>query len=69
MPVPQSNANPTSVMNRSMIQMREEDEEVKPYIVVSEIGKGSFATVFKGYHQVCTVDLTSSMCTAAQLNY
>ena len=32
---------------------REEDEEVKPYVVVAEIGKGSFATVYKGYHSVC----------------
>ena len=31
---------------------REEDEEVKPYVVVAEIGKGSFATVYKGYHSV-----------------
>ena len=31
---------------------REEDEEVVPYIVVAEIGKGSFATVYKGYHSV-----------------
>ncbi|KAF9781249.1 other/ULK/ULK protein kinase [Thelephora terrestris] len=30
--------------------MREEDEEVKPYVIVAEIGKGSFATVYKGYH-------------------
>jgi serine/threonine protein kinase len=29
---------------------REEDEEVKPYVAVVEIGKGSFATVYKGYH-------------------
>lgn len=29
---------------------REEDEEVKPYVVVAEVGKGSFATVYKGYH-------------------
>jgi len=26
--------------------------DAKPYIVVSEIGKGSFATVYKGYHEV-----------------
>ncbi|KAJ7594187.1 other/ULK/ULK protein kinase [Mycena floridula] len=34
----------------SMIQ-REEHEEAKPYIIVAEIGKGSFATVYKGYHE------------------
>lgn len=30
---------------------REEDDEVRPYVIVSEIGKGSFATVYKGYHE------------------
>ncbi|CAK5278630.1 unnamed protein product [Mycena citricolor] len=29
-----------------------EDEELKPYVLVNEIGKGSFATVYKGYHEV-----------------
>ncbi|KAF5351469.1 hypothetical protein D9757_012058 [Collybiopsis confluens] len=29
----------------------EDDDDARPYIVVNEIGKGSFATVFKGYHQ------------------
>ncbi len=32
---------------------RPEDEEVKPYIIVGDLGKGSFATVYKGYHEVC----------------
>jgi len=31
---------------------RIEDEEVKPYIIVSDLGKGSFATVYRGYHEV-----------------
>ncbi|KAF8573810.1 Pkinase-domain-containing protein [Ramaria rubella] len=30
---------------------RPEDDEVKPYVISQEIGKGSFATVYKGYHQ------------------
>lgn len=30
-----------------------EDDESRPYIIVSDIGKGSFATVYKGYHEVC----------------
>lgn len=30
---------------------RPEDEEVKPYVIVGDIGKGSFATVYKGYHE------------------
>jgi hypothetical protein len=29
-----------------------EDDESRPYIIVSDIGKGSFATVYKGYHEV-----------------
>lgn len=27
-------------------------EEVRPYVIVADIGKGSFATVYKGYHEV-----------------
>ncbi|KAJ3573102.1 hypothetical protein NP233_g2644 [Leucocoprinus birnbaumii] len=27
------------------------DEELRPYVIVSDIGKGSFATVYKGYHE------------------
>ncbi|KAJ7178157.1 kinase-like protein [Mycena filopes] len=29
----------------------EEDEELRPYVIVTDIGKGSFATVYKGYHE------------------
>ncbi|KAG5644471.1 hypothetical protein DXG03_008295 [Asterophora parasitica] len=28
-----------------------EDDEVRPYVIVGDIGKGSFATVYKGYHE------------------
>ena len=31
---------------------RVEDEEIKPYVLTGELGKGSFAVVYKGYHQV-----------------
>ena len=31
---------------------RIEDAEVKPYVIVSDLGKGSFATVYRGYHEV-----------------
>ena len=31
---------------------RIEDEEVKPYVIVGDLGKGSFATVYRGYHEV-----------------
>ncbi|CCL99070.1 uncharacterized protein FIBRA_01082 [Fibroporia radiculosa] len=30
---------------------RIEDDEVKPYVIVSDLGKGSFATVYRGYHE------------------
>jgi len=30
------------------------EEELRPYVMVNEIGKGSFATVYKGYHEVGT---------------
>jgi serine/threonine protein kinase len=29
-----------------------EDDEARPYVIVSLLGKGSFATVYKGYHEV-----------------
>lgn len=28
-----------------------EDDEARPYVIVSILGKGSFATVYKGYHE------------------
>jgi hypothetical protein len=34
---------------------RPEDDDLKPYVIGQEIGKGSFATVYKGYHEVCVV--------------
>ena len=33
-------------------RQRVEDLEVKPYVIVSDLGKGSFATVYRGYHEV-----------------
>lgn len=33
-------------------QRRVEDDEVRPYVIVSDLGKGSFATVYRGYHEV-----------------
>ncbi|KAF9042747.1 kinase-like protein [Hymenopellis radicata] len=30
---------------------RDDEEDVRPYVIVSEIGQGSFATVYKGYHE------------------
>ena len=51
MPTPQANVSPDMIRSPSAFT-REEDEEVKPYVVVAEIGQGSFATVYKGYHSV-----------------
>ena len=31
-----------------------EDLEVRPYVIVGDLGKGSFATVYRGYHEVRT---------------
>ncbi|KAF8179365.1 kinase-like domain-containing protein [Mycena galopus ATCC 62051] len=30
----------------------EEDEELRPYVIMNDIGKGSFATAYKGYHEM-----------------
>ena len=29
-----------------------DDDDARPYVIVGDIGKGSFATVYKGYHEV-----------------
>ena len=29
-----------------------DDEELRPFVLAGELGKGSFATVYKGYHEV-----------------
>ncbi|KAG9226970.1 hypothetical protein CCMSSC00406_0003357 [Pleurotus cornucopiae] len=47
--VPQSQRNGRS--SSGMTSKSSEEDEAKPYVIVSEIGKGSFATVFKGYHE------------------
>jgi hypothetical protein len=36
----------------STMTTRNEGDDAKPYVVLNEIGKGSFATVYKGYHEV-----------------
>lgn len=50
-PKPHRTSTSTS-SNAIAAAKREEDDEVKPYVIVAEIGKGSFATVYKGYHEV-----------------
>lgn len=32
---------------------RTEDDELRPYVLAGELGKGSFATVYRGYNEVC----------------
>ncbi|KAI0327491.1 Pkinase-domain-containing protein [Cubamyces sp. BRFM 1775] len=45
-------AAPTSKRTPTAERMqRTEDAEVKPYVIVSDLGKGSFATVYRGYHE------------------
>ncbi|KAJ7811214.1 kinase-like domain-containing protein [Mycena olivaceomarginata] len=48
MPGPSTRTASASSASASRI---EEDEELRPYVVVGDIGKGSFATVYKGYHE------------------
>ncbi|KAI6038635.1 kinase-like protein [Pisolithus marmoratus] len=37
--------------DKSTARRKEDDDEARPYVIVSDIGKGSFATVYKGYHE------------------
>jgi hypothetical protein len=55
--IPANRFMATSSRSRSQqpnaAEMRKiQEEEAQPYVITSEIGKGSFATVFKGYHNV-----------------
>lgn len=43
---------PSSQTSDRAAQKRAEDEELRPYVIVSDLGKGSFATVYRGYHEV-----------------
>ncbi|KAI8989164.1 kinase-like protein [Trametes punicea] len=43
-----SKRTPSNMTDR---MQRAEDAEVKPYVIVSDLGKGSFATVYRGYHE------------------
>ncbi|KAK7042547.1 Serine/threonine-protein kinase ATG1 [Favolaschia claudopus] len=49
-PVPEPSARAASSTSVSASRA-EEDEELRPYVIVNDIGKGSFATVYKGYHE------------------
>ncbi|KDQ51690.1 hypothetical protein JAAARDRAFT_40928 [Jaapia argillacea MUCL 33604] len=47
---------------------RAEDEEVKPYVIVSNLGKGSFAVVYKGYHSETHQQVAIKTITRSGLN-
>ncbi|KAH9834861.1 kinase-like protein [Rhodofomes roseus] len=50
-PAPTSLKQTSSGSSDKSTFRRIEDEEVKPYVIVSDLGKGSFATVYRGYHE------------------
>ena len=53
---PAAPSAPSSTAKRTASIMadrqRVEDLEVRPYVIVGDLGKGSFATVYRGYHEV-----------------
>lgn len=54
MPAPASplpTRSPGMAPEKSAARRKEDDDEARPYVIVSDIGKGSFATVYKGYHE------------------
>ncbi|KAJ7291463.1 other/ULK/ULK protein kinase [Mycena rebaudengoi] len=50
-PVPGPSRTASTSSASAATSRTEEDEELRPYVIVSDIGKGSFATVYKGYHE------------------
>ncbi|KAH8087209.1 kinase-like domain-containing protein, partial [Cristinia sonorae] len=42
---------PSSQTSHRASQKRADEEELRPYVIVSDLGKGSFATVYRGYHE------------------
>ncbi|KAJ7130409.1 other/ULK/ULK protein kinase [Mycena epipterygia] len=50
-PMPGATRTASSSSSSAAASRTEEDEELRPYVIVSDIGKGSFATVYKGYHE------------------
>jgi hypothetical protein len=53
---PSSKRTPSTSTNKpSGKKEAVDDDDAKPYVIVNDIGKGSFATVYKGYHEVCTM--------------
>ena len=61
-----------SAKQSSVGQVRpEEDNEAKPYILAGELGKGSFATVYKGYHEarVFSALISRVVCTDCSIGF
>ncbi|KAF5325138.1 hypothetical protein D9619_009962 [Psilocybe cf. subviscida] len=53
-----SPAPPVQAFKRPMTTNKaSEEDDTRPYVVVTEIGKGSFATVYKGYHEETRSDV------------
>lgn len=50
--IPAKRTSSNSDRQTTLPHRRVEDEEVRPYVIVSDLGKGSFATVYRGYHEV-----------------
>ena len=42
----------SQIQRASSSSKRPEDDELKPYVIVGDLGKGSFATVYKGFNEV-----------------
>lgn len=42
---------PSMTPDKSTPRRNTDDDEARPYVIVCDIGKGSFATVYKGYHE------------------
>lgn len=51
-PAPSIAKRTASTPSERTDRQRVEDLEVKPYVIVGDLGKGSFATVYRGYHEV-----------------
>lgn len=54
---PETAPMPPTAMPPGASSSRDDLNDAKPYIIGIDIGKGSFATVYKGYHEVRMVVL------------
>lgn len=56
---PSSKRTQTSTSKHAGKREPGDDDDAKPYVVVNHIGKGSFADVYKGYHEVRTAQVST----------